>query len=469
MQVQRPRTEFIGALHKTLINLYDPLELRKSLLIADLVRQPSADPTAALKKLLHEAINHLMPDEKTPPAAAAWRVYELLNYRFIEHLNQKETSKALSVSIRTVQRLEPEAIQILANCIATLYHIDLVDEPERPQAAAAQSGGANQSGGATQSSGAIQGGGAIHNGGAIQNGGDFEISSQEYQSLMAYPSRLVNLDAVLLELADFVQTLNRSTSNQFIIQHPSEPVIAQIKPALLRQALLTILSGLGNRMQGGEIHLTISRHCEQSVRQPGCRAISLDGRKDCAPEELAVDTPSAVIQITAVCPTTGASPNLAEFVAAVQQLVQISGGGLEANTDQPDGLCFCIRYPLQKQYHLLVVDDNADAIRLVQKYLEGTPYTAVGVQHASRVIASIEQEQPDLVIMDVMLPDQDGWLLLAQIRQLPTLASTPVIISTILPQEFLAVPMGANGFLRKPFTPQELLSAVERVLLKARE
>ena len=414
MHVQRLRSDFFAVLHKTLINLYDPLELRNSPLIADLIRQPVADPTVELKKILHEAITSLMPDDQTPPTVTAWRVYELLNYRFIEYLSQKETSKSLSVSLRTVQRLEPEAIQILANGIAGLYDIDLVDELDPPPGG--EAGPLNPS--------------------------QLDVTSQEYRYLKAYPSNLTNLNSVLAELADFVQKLNRASTKTIEIQTAQESIMTFTKPALLRQALLTIISGLSNRLRAGKILMALKKEYR-----------------------------FAVIEITAQGPTTPLeqAPNLVEFFAAMQPLVQISGGTLESANDQADVLCFFLRFPLQKQYNLLVVDDNADAIRLVQKYLEGTPYTVSGIQQSSRVMAAIEQDKPDLVIMDVMLPERDGWLLLGQIRQLPTQAKTPVIISTILPQEFLADPLGANGFLRKPFTPQELQQVVERVLLKERE
>jgi CheY-like chemotaxis protein len=107
------------------------------------------------------------------------------------------------------------------------------------------------------------------------------------------------------------------------------------------------------------------------------------------------------------------------------------------------------------------VDDNADAIRLVEKYLSSNIYTVTGVQDPERVIAEIEKERPFLILMDVMLPNIDGWMLLSQIRLNPGLSKIPVIVSTILPQEHLSISLGADGFLRKPYSQQELLHVLD--------
>jgi CheY-like chemotaxis protein len=61
-----------------------------------------------------------------------------------------------------------------------------------------------------------------------------------------------------------------------------------------------------------------------------------------------------------------------------------------------------------------------------------------------------------------MLPGVDGWEILGRLREHPTTSSVPVIISTILLQEDLALSLGAAGFLRKPFTQTALLAALDQ-------
>jgi CheY-like chemotaxis protein len=167
----------------------------------------------------------------------------------------------------------------------------------------------------------------------------------------------------------------------------------------------------------------------------------------------------------------GESPNRAlssrvDIPAALVNLMGLLRGGVEIHRDVADETTIFLTFPAQRQFKILVVDDNADAIRLVEKYLASGIYTVAGVQDPEQVLAELEKEAPALILMDVMLPNVDGWMLLSQIRRKPALSKLPVIISTILPQEDLSISLGADGFLRKPYTQQELLSVLEAHLLK---
>jgi CheY-like chemotaxis protein len=65
-------------------------------------------------------------------------------------------------------------------------------------------------------------------------------------------------------------------------------------------------------------------------------------------------------------------------------------------------------------------------------------------------------------VLDVMMPEQDGWTLLGQLREHPTTRGVPIIVCTILPQEQLALTLGAAEFIRKPVSRKTLLSALDR-------
>jgi CheY-like chemotaxis protein len=156
----------------------------------------------------------------------------------------------------------------------------------------------------------------------------------------------------------------------------------------------------------------------------------------------------------------------AEIPAALANLMQLLKGGVEIQQMSSTELSILLSFPAQKQYKIMVVDDNADAIRLVEKYLASNIYTVSGIQDPERVIAELEKERPFLILMDVMLPNIDGWMLLSQIRLNPGLSKIPVIVSTILPQEDLSISLGADGFLRKPYSQQELLHILDLQILR---
>jgi CheY-like chemotaxis protein len=72
-----------------------------------------------------------------------------------------------------------------------------------------------------------------------------------------------------------------------------------------------------------------------------------------------------------------------------------------------------------------------------------------------------EEQAPQVIVLDVMMPERDGWTVLGQLREHPKTHDIPVIVCSILSQEQLALTLGAAQFLRKPVTRQALLSALD--------
>jgi len=119
---------------------------------------------------------------------------------------------------------------------------------------------------------------------------------------------------------------------------------------------------------------------------------------------------------------------------------------------------------------VLVIDDNADMLELFKRYVQGTRYTVVGSQNPAEALALAEKLAPRIIILDVMMPDMDGWDILMQFREQAQttqekLASSyiPIIICTILPQEGLAHSLGANAFLQKPVLPEIFIKTLDQL------
>jgi CheY-like chemotaxis protein len=137
-------------------------------------------------------------------------------------------------------------------------------------------------------------------------------------------------------------------------------------------------------------------------------------------------------------------------------------GGSLAYTPQGQPCQVVLSLPIFHQHQVLIVDDNLDFIQLVTRSLTGTHYLATGERSPRGVLDSVLRLNPDVVLLDVMMPGLDGWEVLGRLRRHPATARIPVIICTVLPQEELALSLGASGFLRKPVTPEQILSALER-------
>src|SRR5437762_4787307 len=113
---------------------------------------------------------------------------------------------------------------------------------------------------------------------------------------------------------------------------------------------------------------------------------------------------------------------------------------------------------------ILVIEDEANITQLIRLYLEQAGYTVLS---ASDGIAGLElhaREQPDLVILDLMLPALDGMEVCRRIR---AWASTPILMLTARQGEedrIAGLEMGADDYLVKPFSPRELVSRVKAIL-----
>jgi two-component system, OmpR family, response regulator len=119
---------------------------------------------------------------------------------------------------------------------------------------------------------------------------------------------------------------------------------------------------------------------------------------------------------------------------------------------------------MDRQSLILVVDDDADLRKLISDFLEGRGYRVTAAGNAAEMYRAIELERPDLVILDVMMPGEDG---LSAARKLITAAGPPVIMLSALGSEtdrIIGLEVGADDYLAKPCNPRELLARVRAVL-----
>jgi two-component system phosphate regulon response regulator PhoB len=111
-----------------------------------------------------------------------------------------------------------------------------------------------------------------------------------------------------------------------------------------------------------------------------------------------------------------------------------------------------------------VVEDEAELAALIEYNLARSGYQAHVLNGASSTLKSLEQIRPDLVILDVMLPEADGFEICRQIRRSATLARTPVLFLTARSDEVdrvLGLEIGGDDYMTKPFSPRELIARVK--------
>lgn len=114
--------------------------------------------------------------------------------------------------------------------------------------------------------------------------------------------------------------------------------------------------------------------------------------------------------------------------------------------------------------HIAVVDDHRDIRDLVSKYLAQHGYRISQAESAAACRRLIEKNAIDLVVLDVMMPGEDG---LSLCRELRTTTDTPIIMLTAMAEDtdrIVGLEIGADDYLTKPFNPRELLARVKAVL-----
>ena len=121
-----------------------------------------------------------------------------------------------------------------------------------------------------------------------------------------------------------------------------------------------------------------------------------------------------------------------------------------------------------KKTSILVVDDDAQLIRLVRANLGSIGYRVLVAMDARSALETINMEMPDMILLDIMLPEIDGYEFCQRIREF---SSTPIIMLTAKVEDIDKVrglKMGADDYLTKPFNVQELLARIEAVLRRTR-
>lgn len=115
---------------------------------------------------------------------------------------------------------------------------------------------------------------------------------------------------------------------------------------------------------------------------------------------------------------------------------------------------------------ILAVDDEKHIVRLVQVNLERAGYEVVTANDGKEALQKVQEEKPDLVVLDVMMPYMDGFEVLQNLRRNPSTREIPVIMLTAKAQDadvFKGWQSGVDCYLTKPFNPMELLSFVKRI------
>lgn len=120
---------------------------------------------------------------------------------------------------------------------------------------------------------------------------------------------------------------------------------------------------------------------------------------------------------------------------------------------------------------ILVVDDDPNIVEVIRLYLEHAQYEPIILTRSEKVLEVIHEEQPSLVLLDIMLPDVSGFDLCQRIRSLPSeLSQTPIIFLSARDEsidKLRGFNLGVDDYIVKPFDPHELVARIKAVLRRS--
>jgi len=396
--------QFLEHLRDALNHLYDPDHLRRSPLAALLGAAERFDTPYVLQRILTEAIANLEPAPGVRPLSPARQTYELLFYRYVQQFSQREVADQLGMSVRHLRRKQHGALEILA------YH--LWEQLRLPT--------------------------EVHGSVGEQPAEKPEVGPSVAEELAWLRDSPAESSAELARVLPAVRELARPLSDQhncgLKMNMPDHPPTVAVHPVALRQALLSLLSVAIRRAQGREVVLSV--------------------RPSRWETEIKVHAPTV-----SEC-LTGPSDHNADSLSMARQLAELCRGRLIVSSEERS-VDACLIIPTVERLPVLVIDDNADTLQLLQRYASGTRYHLITTREPEQAVELAEEYGPQIIVLDVMMPDVDGWEVLARLRQHPLVDRIPIIVCTILAQEDLALSLGATAFIHKPVSRRGFLAALD--------
>jgi CheY-like chemotaxis protein len=116
---------------------------------------------------------------------------------------------------------------------------------------------------------------------------------------------------------------------------------------------------------------------------------------------------------------------------------------------------------------ILLVDDEANIRRMLAALLREEGFTVAEAPNGNAALLGLDEVDPDVVLLDLLMPGQDGWKTAAALREHPDTANIPIVAVTVLPPEEALRDGDLDGYVEKPLDEDKLAEALDRALLRA--
>jgi signal transduction histidine kinase/DNA-binding response OmpR family regulator len=300
-----------------------------------------------------------------------------------------------------------------------------------------------------------------------------------------------DISKLVKDVVDTIQPTCEKNKNKLIVNCPDNAGLMRSDFTKVRQSLFNLLSNASKFTKDGEVRLDIVQDVTQTKTgetQKSIHFVVKDTGIGMKPEHC-----KKLFQAfsQADSSTTRKFGGTGLGLAITQNFVAMMGGEVVVESEYGVGSTFTLKLPqIARQVPtkaeefdeatissilfnpmqtktVLVIDDNHHDRKFLHRYLSGEGYNVVMAVNGKQGLQMAKEIVPDMITLDVMMPEMDGWETLVALKNDPFLVNIPVVMSSIIEDRHLAQTLGAVDYLPKPVAKDRLLKVVDKYIVKS--
>jgi len=299
----------------------------------------------------------------------------------------------------------------------------------------------------------------------------------------------VDVHALASDVVSVTQPLLEKNANQFELDCPADIGEAMLDAGRVRQVLMNLLSNAAKFTKQGTISMTVRRE-DQLLRF----AVSDSGigMTPAQLEKVFIRFVQADASTTREYGGTGLGLPISE------EMCRLMGGSIEASSETGKGSTFTVVIPadvsvavervrssesaaamnhdtycsgagMHAGEYVLIIDDDQSDRDMLSRHLEKAGFGVTAVSSGQQGLTLAQEKAPLVILLDVLMPEIDGWQVLEALKQDPATVDIPVVMISVIDKQSQAACMGAVDYLSKPLDKHQLLSTMNKLMPEAKQ